>query len=440
MFSKFGKLGAIIGFIIGNAVWVYYINASTEIIIPIGEIVVASVILFFLPKRISDFIDTILDIDNCLDGNEPRGLLSESTIFKLDAVSEVAKEMAENIENTEDVEDNKIGRFIKTLNENACVNCSCFSNCWKQNYHSMYETVFNCLEILTSKNKISEEDITGSICENKTILVQGLNFSYEMFKVNKECQSKINEDRKLIAAQLRGISEAINVVKKDQEVLASNNLLGAGFKLEVGVSTNKKAGSKLSGDTNILEKLRNGRILVGLSDGMGSGEKASKSSKKVLELLKKYLNAGLSKKIALELINSYMMIGENKDTYATLDVIEFNPNDASIKLIKYGACPTYIKKGEKINIISSNSLPIGTVMKQDNDFYKDTLNRGDYIIIISDGILEVKPDKELWIKELLMKISSDKPKRIADIILQEAIDSNFGINNDDMTVVVAKVC
>ena len=71
IFSRFGKLGAIIGFILGNAIWVYYINASTDIIIPIGEIIVASVVLFFMPKRISNFIDDLFDYSNSLEGKDP---------------------------------------------------------------------------------------------------------------------------------------------------------------------------------------------------------------------------------------------------------------------------------------------------------------------------------------------------------------------------------
>ena len=202
----------------------------------------------------------------------------------------------------------------------------------------------------------------------------------------------------------------------------------------------KKKGSSVSGDSTEFAKLKNGQVILGLSDGMGSGEKALKSSKKVIELLGKYLNAGLDKNVALELINSYIMLGENKDSYATLDAGIFNPNDARIELIKFGACPTFIKQDSKIEIISSNTLPIGATPNIDVNILNKKLNRGDYIIILSDGVLESNERKEDWIKDLLESVSSKKPQRIADIILQEAVDGNYGVTNDDMTVIVAKVC
>ena len=43
------------------------------------------------------------------------------------------------------------------------------------------------------------------------------------------------------------------------------------------------------------------------------------------------------------------------------------------------------------------------------------------------------------LKKLLLTVKNISPQRLADIILQETIDSNFGIAKDDMTVIVAKV-
>ena len=38
------------------------------------------------------------------------------------------------------------------------------------------------------------------------------------------------------------------------------------------------------------------------------------------------------------------------------------------------------------------------------------------------------------------EINSDDVQKIADIIISEAIDNDFGKEKDDMTVIVAKVC
>ena len=84
-----------------------------------------------------------------------------------------------------------------------------------------------------------------------------------------------------------------------------------------------------------------------------------------------------------------------------------------------------------------------------NDNYETTndgielyLNEDDILVMCSDGILESSEEytnKELWLKFLLEELETDDPQKIADIILQEAIDNNYGKAKDDMTVIVAKV-
>lgn len=441
--SRFGKIGAIIGFILGNAVWAFYINASTEIIIPIGEIIIASVVLFFLPKRVTNFIDNMFDFENMLEGKDPIALLAESTIFKLKSVSDVANDMATNVEKESQTLNDEVGGFIKNIRDNTCKKCVNYNTCWEKNYHSVYEGVFNALEVLKSQNQIEEKDIELESCKNKLFLIDGLNNAYELLKLDMDWKNKIKEDKKIVAKQLRGVSKAIDSVQEEMKDTKKANdvtLLGCGYKLELSISGKVKKGSAISGDSTIYVKLKNGKTLLGISDGMGSGEYAAKSSKKVLELLEKYLNTGLEKNVAIDLINSYMMVGENKENYSTLDAMLFDEDTGEAQMIKFGACPTYFLKDRNVKIISSKSLPVGATLNMNGETFKDKLERGTIIVMISDGILEANQQKEKWIKVFLESIATDNTQKIGDLILQEAIDDNLGIARDDMSVIVAKVC
>ncbi len=63
------------------------------------------------------------------------------------------------------------------------------------------------------------------------------------------------------------------------------------------------------------------------------------------------------------------------------------------------------------------------------------------MIICSDGILDSNIEyrnKELWIKYMLEDIQTTNTKKIADLILNEAIDNNFGMPKDDMSIIVCK--
>ena len=214
--------------------------------------------------------------------------------------------------------------------------------------------------------------------------------------------------------------------------------------IQVGIATKTKDGSGLSGDSSIQTELKDGKYLIAISDGMGSGKDARKSSKMAIAMLEKLLSSGFDKDTSLRLINSTLASINEDDMFATLDIAIFDLYSKNMEFIKNGACPTFVKKenDEEVEILKSISLPTGILENIDLVVYDKDIENDDIIVICSDGILESSEEytnKELWIKFLLEEIETKDPQKIADIILQEAIDNSYGKTLDDMTVIVAKV-
>ena len=446
--SRFGRIGAVIGFVIGNMVLVFFANGSTEVLISIKEIIVASAVLFLIPKKALIIIEDLFDYNRALTGESDVRLIEESTIYKLDAVSDVINDMAENvsIEKNVSVSTDEIGSFIKTLNENTCKRCKNYDMCWKQNYHKMYEQTFNAIEILQVRGEIKHADLEMSICQNKELFAEGLNLSYEIYKVNREWQEKIKEQRIQMAMQLKEVSKELNKVKEN---ISSSMIVTEEeeeietepYTLEFGIARTKKHNSTISGDSNTIIKLKDGKILVAISDGMGSGDVAARNSKKVVLNLEKLLNTGFEEDRAVKLINSYMLVGKDSDNFATIDAMVFDPLLGLTEFIKIGACPTFIcnKKGQVITV-DSNNLPVGMIGDIEIETKTKLLKRGDVIVMVTDGVLDANYDKkEQAIVDLLKAVKTTSAQRLADIMLQESIDSNFGMPKDDMTIIVARV-
>ena len=113
-----------------------------------------------------------------------------------------------------------------------------------------------------------------------------------------------------------------------------------------------------------------------------------------------------------------------------------------IEFIKNGACPTFIKTNNNVEVVKAVSLPAGIVDNIDLVVYDKDLKGGEIIVMCSDGILESNKEltnKEIWVKELLENIETDDINRVAEILIQESIDNGLGTAKDDMTVLVAKV-
>ena len=86
------------------------------------------------------------------------------------------------------------------------------------------------------------------------------------------------------------------------------------------------------------------------------------------------------------------------------------------------------------------SLPVGILGDIEIETKTKLLKRDDLIVMVSDGIIDgMQEDQIETMRKLLLTVKNITPQRLADIILQETIDSNFGIAKDDMTVIVAKV-
>ncbi len=129
------------------------------------------------------------------------------------------------------------------------------------------------------------------------------------------------------------------------------------FSIQVGIAKEKKKNSIVSGDSNVKTRLDDGKYLVALSDGMGSGEEAKQKSKTAVNMLSKMLSSGFDKDTSLELINSSMYVDSKEDSFATLDIAIFDLYTGNMEFMKNGACPTFIKNGRKVDIVKSVSLP-----------------------------------------------------------------------------------
>lgn len=210
------------------------------------------------------------------------------------------------------------------------------------------------------------------------------------------------------------------------------------YEISIGYATAIKDGNSVSGDSILNIRLKDGKYLLVISDGMGNGADARKSSQIVVKMLSRLLNSGFDKETSIDLINTNLLnVGE--DVFATIDIAVVDLYKGNIEFIKNGACPTYIKNRKRIQIIKSLALPAGIINDNGKEIFDIDITGGEYMIMCSDGILDSNiayKNKELWIKYILEDMEDNIPQKMADIILNEAIDNNVGKVKDDMSIIV----
>jgi len=172
------------------------------------------------------------------------------------------------------------------------------------------------------------------------------------------------------------------------------------------------------------------------------GTAAKRSSTTVIKMLDRLLTSGFDKDTSIGLINSAINLNSRQETYATIDISVIDLITGNIEFVKNGACPTFIKSKNKVEVIKAVSLPVGMLDKIDLAIYDKDLSGGEIIVMCTDGVLESNTEysnKEVWVKNLLENIETEDVQKIAELLVNESVDNDFGLAKDDMTVVVAKV-
>jgi len=84
---------------------------------------------------------------------------------------------------------------------------------------------------------------------------------------------------------------------------------------------------------------------------------------------------------------------------------------------------------------------MGVFDKPDMESTSKKLYNGDYVIMVSDGILDSieGEDKEKELGQIILGVRDKKPKEIADSILEQVIKKNNNEIKDDMTVLVCGI-
>lgn len=209
----------------------------------------------------------------------------------------------------------------------------------------------------------------------------------------------------------------------------------------VAVAT--KEGEKFTGDSYSYGRTKDGNYITVISDGMGSGPEAGLESKVSVEIIEKFMEVGFDEKIAIDAVNAIMSIKFSEDEkFSTLDMNKIDLYTGNTKFMKVGAIESFIKRGNKVEVINSNTLPFGVLEEPDVDTVEKQVSNGDVIVSISDGILDVKNDGSFdttWLIEFLKNTKYRQPKDLSIAILEKAKELSGGKAKDDMTVVVSKV-
>ena len=205
-----------------------------------------------------------------------------------------------------------------------------------------------------------------------------------------------------------------------------------------GQASAVKAGEEISGDSILVSEAVDGHIFFFLADGVGSGREAGLRSEKVVDFMEKFLAAGYPKETAIQILNGLILQDGQEAAMSTLDMCDMNLYKGVCEFSKIGAAASYHKRDYLVEKIWIENLPLGAFGTMDLNVARRRLDEGDYIIMMTDGIVEslITFGQEERLMEYISKLSIKNPREMAQKILQYCIGVCRGNIQDDMTVLV----
>ena len=220
------------------------------------------------------------------------------------------------------------------------------------------------------------------------------------------------------------------------------------FDVDIGMSQCAAAGD-INGDCCGWEDIGGGKTAMMISDGMGKGKKAAAESLMVTKTVMSLLKSGAGAELTLKMINTIMIMKDDGDSFATVDLAIADRRTGRVRFYKTGAAPTLIKRKNSIEEIRLSTVPLGIVNGLKMEYTETFMKKGDMMIMMSDGVsdgaLQLQtaaggnPGGIDLIKEILVKIRSENPQTVSDILINRSADSYIGRERDDLTVLAVKL-
>ena len=208
------------------------------------------------------------------------------------------------------------------------------------------------------------------------------------------------------------------------------------YDIVFGSAVVTKTGCQVSGDSYMVVDIGNGKYMMSICDGMGSGEGANRISKLASNLIENFYRAGFDNEIILSSVNKLLSLTE-LETFSTVDLCVVDGKHGVYDFIKLGANSGYIKHSNgEIEEVLGSGLPVGVLEDIKPHIIKKCIVSMDMLIFVSDGVGDILGDD---IKSVLRNLDSINPQTLADDILRIALDRNGGVSLDDMTVLCARV-
>jgi serine phosphatase RsbU (regulator of sigma subunit) len=216
------------------------------------------------------------------------------------------------------------------------------------------------------------------------------------------------------------------------------------MEVQIAVAKVNKYAVSESGDTLEVVERPNGGLSVVLADGQSSGRGAKAISLLVVRKVIGLLAEGVRDGAAARAASDALYTDKQGKVISTLNIASLDLSSGTIVLTRNNPAPMYVCRGERIDILEEDSIPLGTSRNVRPLISEIAIEPGLIVVIYTDGLVHAgkRRGMPMDVGATLRSVLEDQdptPQMLADSLLAQAVSLDENRPADDISVLVLKV-
>ena len=214
------------------------------------------------------------------------------------------------------------------------------------------------------------------------------------------------------------------------------------YTLKTGAVQMSSSRSDYCGDYFDCFNDNNGREILVISDGMGTGGRAAVDAALATEIFSTLARTGLSFEGAVRIANQALLLKSSEESLATLDAAGVNLYTGEAEFCKAGGAASFLRRQGSAFKLELSALPAGILRSIRPAQQRAMLEPGDILVLVSDGMLGGTDDCG-WINDALEDFDGGDMQALAELLAAQAArmrrQTQAGMREDDLTVLCGQL-
>lgn len=287
--------------------------------------------------------------------------------------------------------------------ERVCRVCGGWNRCWREQVTSTVEELERAAPAMMTRGRAERRDLPESFldrCTHVDGFLKAVNREIDDLSCRRQCRNRIAEVREILAYQYSTISQAL--ASPGEERLSTCK-----YRPEVGYRSEEAPEQTISGDRGVTFRVGKYFYMI-LCDGMGTGAEAENEAICAIETLRSLLQVQVRPEEAMEILNGIYILRDD-GAFATVDLVCADLMSGEVRLMKWGAAPSYLKRKTHVEKLGTASPPPGIGVGEEHrpEVIKLSLAKGEMLVLLSDGAATESAER------FLRQYAGSFPKEVA---------------------------